>query len=221
MSIFTRFKDIVSANLNAILDKAEDPERMLRQIIREMEDTQVELKASCAAAMANRKKAERDLEDVRGRRDEWIRRAELAVEKDREDLAREALRQKKALNERIEALEEQQRQQSDIVNQYKSDLGELEAKIQQARNKYQTLLERQEHAVQKKRAQEGIRRSEEIEAARKFSEYESRIDRLEAEADLTNVAPKKTIHDEFAELESNDEIDRELAELKQKKASSQ
>ena len=91
MGIFTRFRDIVSANINAMLDKAEDPEKLIKLMIREMEDTLVELKASCAQVMANSKRAQRQLDEARSKRQYWAKNAELAVNKGRDDLAREEI----------------------------------------------------------------------------------------------------------------------------------
>ncbi len=107
MGIFTRFRDIVSANINAMLDRAEDPEKLIRLMIREMEDTLVDLKASCAGVIASRKKVERNLEDLKSRVSYWGRNAELAVSKGRDDLAREALLEKRKYLERLDGLDQE------------------------------------------------------------------------------------------------------------------
>jgi len=104
MGIFTRFRDIISANINAMLDRAEDPEKLIKLMIREMEDTLVEIKASCAGVMASRRKVERQLEDIDIRSKHWEEKAELAVSKGRDDLAREALMEKRKYTRRQEAL---------------------------------------------------------------------------------------------------------------------
>ncbi len=106
MGIFTRFRDIVSSNINAMLDKAEDPEKLIRLMIREMEDTLVEIKASCAGVMANSKKVQRQMEEAQSREKYWEEKAALAVNKGRDDLAREALVEKRRYAERAEALEQ-------------------------------------------------------------------------------------------------------------------
>jgi phage shock protein A len=105
MGVFTRVRDIINANLNTMLDRAEDPEKLIRLMIQEMEDTLVEIKASCAGAMATQKKVQREREHLRGRVKQWEDRAQLAVDKGREDLAREALMEKRRYLRQAEILE--------------------------------------------------------------------------------------------------------------------
>ena len=214
MGIFTRFRDIVSSNINAMLDKAEDPEKLIRLMIREMEDTLIELKAACAEVMANRKKTERELDSVRSREEEWGHRAELAVSKGRDDLAREALVEKRRHRERADALEKELLECNALVEQYQEDIRQLEDKLRGAREKQRILVQRHIHANKKRRAQEGIRRMEGSEAVLKFEELENRIERMEAEADLVNFGRKPGLEAEFDDLVVDEEIEKELATLK-------
>ena len=214
MGIFTRFRDIVSSNINAMLDKAEDPEKLIRLMIREMEDTLIELKASCAEVMANRKKTERQLDNARSREEDWNAKAELAVVKGRDDLAREALLEKRRLSERADALERELTESNALVEQYQGDIRQLEDKLGSAREKQRMLVQRHIHASKKKRAQEEIRRIEGTEAIFKFEELENRIERMEAEADLVNYGRKPGLESEFDDLVVDEEIERELANLK-------
>ena len=214
MGIFTRFRDIVSSNINAMLDKAEDPEKLIRLMIREMEDTLIELKASCAGVMANRKKTERQLDNARSREEDWNAKAELAVVKGRDDLAREALLEKRRLSERADALERELTESNALVEQYQGDIRQLEDKLGSAREKQRMLVQRHIHASKKKRAQEEIRRIEGTEAVFKFEELENRIERMEAEADLVNYGRKPGLESEFEDLVVDEEIERELANLK-------
>jgi len=217
MGIFSRFRDIVSSNLNSMLDKAEDPEKLLKLVIREMEDTLVELKASCAGCMAERVKVERAKSEAGAKVSDWEAKAELAITKGREDLAREALMEKRAYAERVEHLVAEAEQHNDVVTQYQSDIAELEAKLEQARDKQRVLLQRHQHATAKKRAQNDIRNFNVKNTTAKFEDFENRIDRLEAEADLVN--PKKSkpsLEDEFSRLAKDDAIEAELAGLKEK-----
>ena len=156
MGIFTRVRDIISANINSMLDKAEDPEKLVKLMIREMEDTLVEVKASCAGAMATRKKIQREAESVSVRAGEWGDKAQLAVDKGREDLAREALLEKRRYTERAEVLEKETEQCESLVDQYQSDIRQLEEKLETAREKQRMLVQRHVHAQHKARAQREI-----------------------------------------------------------------
>jgi phage shock protein A len=214
MGIFTRFRDIVSSNINAMLDKAEDPEKLIRLMIREMEDTLVDLKAACAGVLANRKKVERTLEDLKSRISYWGRNAELAVTKGRDDLAREALLEKRKYVERMEGLDQELSELVRLVDQYHEDIGELEQRLQAAREKQRTLVQRHIHATRKRRAQEEIRRADGAEAVFRFEQLENRIDHMEADADLVNFKGKAGLAGEFDNLAVDEEIERELQGLK-------
>jgi phage shock protein A len=214
MGIFTRFRDIVNANINAMLDRAEDPEKLIRLMIREMEDTLVELKASCSSVIAEQKKLQRRLDEVNSRKTLWESRAALAVEKGREDLAREALMEKRRFTETAQVLDGNLAQQSTLVEQYRDDIAQLEDKLRKAREKQRLLVQRHIRAQQSKQAQQDIRRMDNYEAIAKFEDLENRIDRMEAEAELVNPAPKGSLEDSFAKLDMDDEIEKELEAIK-------
>ena len=214
MGIFSRFRDIVSANLNAMLEKAEDPEKLIKLMIQEMEDTLVELKASCAGAMASKARVSRALNEAKGRADGWGEKASLAVRKGREDLAREALVEKRNYQTEADNRQTEIAHFEDLVAQYQKDIGELEEKLQAARNKHRLLLQRHVHATKRKASQEKIRKADTSDAFVRFEQFEQRIDRMEADADLTNYKGKPTLDDAFAELETDNEIEAELAALK-------
>ncbi len=214
MGIFTRFRDIVNSNIGAMLDKAEDPEKMIKMMIREMEDTLIELKSSCAGVIANCKRIERRKDEVAALIKTWTDRAALAVEKGRDDLAREALLEKRRFNEQVETLENEMNGLSELIEQYKNDIAELENKLNGAREKKRSLIERHKHANGKKRAQQGIRKYNGSDSFDRFDKLESRIDQMEAEADLINPKTKPTLEEEFAQLATDEEIEKELASLK-------
>ena len=214
MGIFTRFRDIISSNINAMLDKAEDPEKLIKLMIREMEDTLVEIKASCAGVMANSKKVERQMEHVQSRGKYWEQKAELAVNKGRDDLAREALVEKRRYTDREEGLEQELQEHNALVEQYQGDIRQLEDKLGAAREKQRILVQRHIHANRKRRAQEEIRRMESSEAIFKFEELENRIERMEAEADMVNFGSKPTLEEDLDSLVVDEEIERELKTLK-------
>jgi phage shock protein A len=214
MGIFTRFRDIISSNMNAMLDRAEDPEKLLKLMIREMEDTLVELKASCAGVMANSKRVRRQLENMHARAKSWEEKATLAVTKGRDDLAREALLERRSYTERAEALESELLELQDMVEKYQGDIRQLEEKLGTAREKQRMLIERHIRARKKIRAQQDIRRMDSAETLLKFEQFENRIERMEAEAELVNYGRKRAMEEEFEGLMADDEIEDQLKDLK-------
>jgi phage shock protein A len=215
MGIFTRLRDIISSNINAMLDRAEDPEKLVKLMIQEMEDTLVEIKASCAGAMAAQKKVERVAQEARSRADQWAEKAELAVCKGRDDLAREALLEKRRYRERSDALERELAECEALVGQYQDDIMQLEDKLAAAREKQRLLVQRHIHARRKKRAEKEIRRVETSDALIRFEQFENRIERMEAEADLVNFGRRSTLEEEIKQLEGDEEIEQELQALKE------
>ncbi|MBI4557621.1 MAG: phage shock protein PspA [Candidatus Hydrogenedentes bacterium] len=214
MGIFTRVRDIISSNINAILDKAEDPEKLIRLMIREMEDTLVEIKAACAGAMATKKRIQRDLDGAQARVQEWAGKAQLAVNKGREDLAREALLEKRRYTERARALEKELAHGNSLVEQYQSDITQLEDKLSAVREKQRVLVQRHIHAERKKRAQQDIRRADTSDAFLRFESFQNRIEQMEAEADLVNFGRRPSLEEEFSRLEGDEELEKELQALK-------
>lgn len=214
MGIFSRFRDIINSNISVMLDKAEDPEKLIKLMIREMEDTLVEIKASCAGVMANSKKAQRQMEEVRSRGKYWEERATLAVTKSRDDLAREALVEKRRYADRAEALLQESINLDALVEQYQDDIRQLEEKVESAREKQRILVQRHIRANRKKRAQEEIRRFDSSEAILKFEDLQNRIERMEAEADLVNFGRKPSQEAEWEGLLVDEEIEKELESLK-------
>ncbi len=214
MGIFTRFRDIVSSNINAMLDSAEDPDKMIKLMIREMEDTLIEIKSSCAGVIASRKKLERKHDELHERTNLWAERAELAVNKGRDDLAREALIEKRRFSELAESLNMEILDHSSLIEQYHEDIQELERKLAGAKEKKRSLAERHRKAQNKKRAQNDIRRMDSSETMARFDHLESRIDRMEAEADMVNFGKPKSVDEEFDDLATDEEIEKELAKMK-------
>ena len=213
MGVFTRFRDIISSNINAMLDKAEDPEKLIRLMIREMEDTLVELKAACAGVMATRKKIQRQIEEARSRETLWEDRARRAVEKRRDNLAREALQEKRRFTRMIQSLETEFNDHQGLVTQYQDDIRQLDEKLIKAREKQRVLAQRHTRAMGKRKAQEEIRRVDSYETMAKFDDLENRIERMEAEADLVNYGRKPILEEAFEKL-YDDDIEKELDALK-------
>ncbi|MBC2705051.1 PspA/IM30 family protein [Desulfobacula sp.] len=219
MGIFTRFKDIVASNMSAMLDKAEDPEKLIKLMIREMEDTLIEIKSSCANAIANQKKVQRFLDNIQEKEDFWAHKAELAVNKEKDSLARQALQEKRRYTQKSEAVEVELIELSVIIEQYRDDIQELENKLKSAREKQRMLVQRHIRAKRKKRAQEEIRRADSADVMLKFEELENHIERMEAEADLVNYGRPATLEEEFDALEADDDIEAELDKLKSSQSS--
>lgn len=216
MGIFSRFRDIISANINAMLDRAEDPHKLIRLMIHEMEDTLVELKAACAGVMAEQAKIGREIEILDDKCEEWDAKAKLAVRKQREDLAREALMEKRRYAQSSEARREELVGHEALIDQYREEILQLEEKLNGARDKQRLLAQRHAHAQHKKQARAELRRAESRETLHKFEDLENRIDRMEAEADL--VHPKRTtpLEDELDKLIVDEDIENELKALKEK-----
>ncbi len=219
MGLFTRARDIMSANINAALDKAEDPEKLVKHMIREMEDVLIEIKAACASTMASKKKAERDQRSAESQAAHWTERAQLAVDRGREELAREALRAKRRYVEEVESISNEIDELDALVGQYKSDIIEIEEKLCTARERQRLLVQRHIHAVHKKRAQQELRKLDTSKVMVKFEQYEHRIDRAEAEANLVNFGrpSTRTLEDEFRSIERDESIESELEALKQRR----
>ncbi len=214
MGIFTRFKDIVNSNINSMLDKAEDPEKMIKLMIHEMEDTLIELKSSCAGVIAGEKKLHRKLQEIVEKRNIWADRANLAVNKGRDDLAREALIEKRRFNEIVDSIDSEIAENKGRNAQYQHDIAEVEENLENAKEKKRLLVQRHRRASGKKRAHQEIRRSDSADTMARFDRLESRIEQMEAEAELVNVKKKPSRDEIFDELGTDEEIEKELAGLK-------
>ena len=209
MSIFTRFKDIVNSNITSLLDKAEDPEKMLRLMIGEMEDTVIDLKTTTAARMAEAIRSEKRVDEAKATVDRWQARAELAIEKGKDDLAREALIEKKHAQEAYERALENISSLKKSVEEGKEEIRTLEDKIKAAKDKLATLQREQA------RAQE--RRDSSVNLNARFEEMENRINRMNAYNDLGKKSEEKSAEEKFSEMEKNDEIEAEIERIKKEK----
>ena len=217
MSIFSRLADIINSNLTALLDKAEDPQKMVRLIIQEMEDELVKERSNLARFLANQKEIGRQVSRHQERVNEWQGKAELALTKGREDLARAALTEKLAEMKQCERLEEDKARVAEVLAQLTADSERLAAKLTEAREKQKmlTLREQTAHSRIRARAQVDNQRMHELVA--RFDGFQNRVDQLEAQLEAATLGQNPSLEAQFRELELNDEIERELARLKGQK----
>ncbi len=208
MGVFSRFLDIVNANINALLDKAEDPEKMIRLMIQEMEDTLIELKSSAAAKMATLAKSKREYNEFEEEMKRWQARAELAISKGREDLAREALLAKRQVSERLEPLLSQIASSEELISVAKSEIDQIEQKLASVKQKYQTMVERANRAKEEEVVNTTMRRSTDD----RFAEMQDQIDRMQASNELNRR--KASLDEQFRKLEEMEELEAELDELR-------
>ena len=214
MGVFTRLKDIINSNLNAMLDAAEDPDKLIRLMIQEMEDTLVEVKANCAGAIAARKRAERAVASAETGTATWEERARLAIEKGREDLAREAIRERRPLEDLRDAHAKEVTGCDEVVARYKEDIGAVEAKLVDARQRHRLLVQRHKRAKTHERTRGVIERVTRYDAVTKFDQLEQRIERMEAFQEIDPDLQKPSLEEAFAALKEADAIEEELARLK-------
>lgn len=215
MGIFSRTRDIIAANVTDLLDKAEDPAKMIRMIILEMEETLVEVRASAARTIADQKEMRRHIAKLTALQDSWTDKAQLALSKDREDLAKAALveRQKAAdmadhLGHEIETLDE-------ALRASEEDIAKLQGKLREARARQNSLVTRMQSAENRLRVREAYAGEKVNEAFARFDLLERRVDMAEGRADAATLGGQpKTLEEEIAELKSADKVDADLAALK-------
>ncbi|MFA5468531.1 MAG: PspA/IM30 family protein [Sphaerochaetaceae bacterium] len=217
MKFFKRLRGIVNANLHAKLDKMEDPEKMIRLMLAEMEETLIEAKSSCAERMANRALIEQEINAAKELKKRWEKRSELAVDKGKDDLAREAIREKSRITERLNVLTEELKQINFIIDSMDEQIAKLEAKRSEVRDKQRLLVQRAHHAQEKKKMVEALRAIDSQLGYRRFSELEEKIEALEAEAEMAGFSSLKNNEKEFSRMESDSAVESELARLKAKK----
>jgi phage shock protein A len=217
MGVFSRFTDIVNSNINAILDKAEDPEKIVRLMIQEMEDTLVEVRSAAARSIADKKVSKRSLDALEKETQEWQAKAELALDKGREDLAKAALIEKAHAAKAADGLREQQAVLDAGLEKLGDDIARLEAKLADAKSRRQALLARHETASRRLEVRKKIHDYRIDDALLRFDQYERRMDDLEGRVEAYDLGDRRDLRQEFSELESADAVELELRALKAKR----
>ena len=214
MGIFSRLSDIINSNLTSILDKAEDPEKMIRLMIHEMEDTLVEVRSDAARIIADRKEAQRTLGRLEEACAEWQRKAELAITKEREDLAKGALLEKAKLEETANLLAEDVGALNAALEKHEADIVKLESKLREAKAKQKSVQARNDTAQSQIKVRKTVNDRRIDDAFARYEKMERRMDGLEGEVEAFDLGKGKTLSDEIAELEAESGIEDELAALK-------
>jgi len=215
MGIFSRLSDIINSNISAILDKAENPEKMIRMMIQEMEETLVEVRSNTAKVIAEKKTINRRIEQLRRQAADWESKAELALNKDREDLARSALIEKASVLNTIAMLEDELSKLDGTVDKLSTEIEQLQAKLTDARARQKTLLMRTSAAQSRVDVNQKLHSVSIDSAMNKFEYYERKIDLMEGQVDSMNIK-QRGLQDEFEELANQDKIDQELQDIKAK-----
>lgn len=215
MSIFSRTRDIIAANMTDLLDRAEDPAKMIRMIILEMEETLVEVRASAARTIADQKEMRRHIERLETMQSDWADKAELALSKNREDLARAALVEKQKAGTMAAQLRQEIVLLDDALSSAEADIAKLQAKLDEARGRQNAIAARMEGARNRQKMRELYAGERVRDAFSRFEMLERRADMAEGRADAAGLGGGgKSLEDEFAELQANDAVEAELAALK-------
>jgi len=216
MGIFSRMGDIINSNLNAMIDKAEDPEKIARLIIQEMEDTLIEVRTDAARNIAERKELSRKAEEYSARAGEWGAKAELALSKDREDLARGALSAKQQAEAMAEVVKKEMNILDEAVEKADSDLSKLQTKLDEAKAKHKALMMRGNVARGQIKMRTVLKDSKVEDALARYQRMERKVDDLEAQVESYDLGAGQSLESQFAELEANDAVEDELSALKER-----
>lgn len=215
MSIFSRLSDIINSNISALLDKAENPEKLIRMVIQEMEETLVEVRSGTAKVIAEKKTLTRRLDHLRKQADDWESKAELALSKGREDLAKAALMEKSSINSSIEITEKDLQKLDETLDKLSGEIEQLQAKLNDARARQKTIVMRSKATQSRLHVNRHLQSYAIDNAMDKFEYYEKKIDLMEGQMDSAHIE-QSGLQNEFNELEKQESIDKELQALKSK-----
>jgi len=214
MGIFSRTRDIIAANFTDLLDKAEDPAKMIRMIIMEMEETLVEVRASAARSIADQKEMRRQIAKLDKLQESWTEKAELALSKDREDLAKAALVEKQKATDMIERLQAEIEVLDEALKASEADIAKLQGKLREARARQNAIAARIHSAVTRARTSEMMHGARTLDAFAKFDILERRADFAEGRADALALTGPKSLEEGIAELKAEQAVDAELEAMK-------
>ena len=218
MGIFSRTRDIFAANMTELLDRAEDPSRMIRMIILEMEETLVEVRASAARSIADGKEMRRALKRLEDLQYSWTEKAELALSKNREDLAKAALIERQKAADMAGGLRDEIKVIDETLKGYEADIAKLQGKLREARSRQNGIATRLESAVTRAKAREVMNGSRTEDAFSRFEVLERRADFAEGRADALGMTGPKSLEEEIAELRASEKVDAELEAMKAARA---
>ena len=221
MGIFTRFADIVNSNLNSMLDRAEDPEKLLKLIIQEMEQTLVEVRSSSVKTIAEKKELKRHMADLARNITRWSEKAELAISKGRDDLARAALIEKKNLQDSFGKQENEMTELEAALSRLNEDLSRLQEKLSEAKSRRDSMKLRHKTVTSRIKIKRQLDNKSIDDAFNKFEFYEQKMDRLEAEVESYDLGKGQTLSEQIDQLVVDEKVEEELDALrvKYKKAS--
>jgi len=216
MSVFRRFSDVLNSNVNAMLDKAEDPEKLVRMIISEMESTLLNVRTESAKTIADKKEMERQIKNYEAEVELWQKRAELALEKDRDDLAKQALQEKHRIEQAIEAQSKEFNALEASLERLDHDIAKLQSKLNEAIARRKAIVARHDTVkatihMRKKMDTSGI-----DTAMSRFDRFEQRMDQMEAEVEAMDLGRNVSLSQQIDSLQTDEDLDKELAELKAK-----
>ena len=214
MGIFSRLSDIVNSNINSILARAEDPEKIIRLIIQEMEDTLVEVRSSTVRSIAERKELERRVAALKREEEEWERKAELAVTRGRDDLAKGALHAKSRVTQTLHDLELQLTQLVEALNRQNEDITKLQHKLNDAKARQRSLVARHKTAANRLKLKTKLYDERITDAFARFEQVERALDEAEGKVEAFDIGRQPGLHEEFAQMEADSSVQEALDKLK-------
>ena len=218
MGIFSRMSDIINANINAMLDNVEDPEKIVRLMIQEMEDTLVEVRSAAARAIADKKEIRRKLGRLEREATDWAKKAELAVSKGRDDLAKSALREKNAAENSASVLREQLKQVEDGLTRLNDDIGRLQDKLADAKARQEALVLRHQTATKRLSVRKQLHENGIDDALVRFEQFERKMENIEGRIEAYDLGKRSDLKQEIQNLEDDERVQKQLDALKKRVA---